>query len=317
MSESQGERQTTPVRAFISYSHRDERFRASLEAHLAILKRNRTLISWDDKKIGPGKHVDEQIDSRLENSELIVLLVSPDFIASEYCFSHELQMAMNRHAAGQARVVPVILRPVDWSAAPFAKLKALPKDGKPISSWRNRDEAYLDVTKGLREVISDLQIDEGSRRVDVPSRSIIDAYEGSIVQVGGVGSRLVTKTAWLVTEHGYLDPEEHITHSFNGGGDIMWVHCPADFRIVGATSPTGNEVFPLMEGDPETPYGILLKDQVQNTILIRCEWKLDDSNKPKATGTTCPNCGNPMAPYQRYCHGCGFTWPNPEAQRGT
>src|SRR6185295_11964315 len=80
------------------------------------------------------------------------LLVSPDFIASDYCWGKEMQCAMDRHTSGSAVVIPIILRPVDWHTAPFGTLLALPRDGKPVTTWTNRDDAYLDVAQGLREI---------------------------------------------------------------------------------------------------------------------------------------------------------------------
>jgi TIR domain len=141
--------------AFVSYSHRDERFRASLETHLAILKRNGVLKVWHDRKITPGFVLDEEIDSNLRTADLIIVLVSPDFIASDYCYSMELRLAMELHASGRARVVPVILRPVDWRDAPFSKLVALPTDAKPITTWNNRDKAFLNVTDGIRKLLDE------------------------------------------------------------------------------------------------------------------------------------------------------------------
>src|SRR6266849_5350658 len=139
--------------AFVSYSHRDERFRASLETHLAILKRNGVLQIWHDRKITPGLDLDKQIDSHLRTADLIILLVSPDFIASDYCYSTELRLAMELNASGRARVVPVILRPVDWRDAPFSKLIALPTDAKPITICNNRDKAFLAESDGIRKLL--------------------------------------------------------------------------------------------------------------------------------------------------------------------
>ena len=122
---------------------------------------------------------------------------------------------------GNAHVIPVILRPVDWHETPLSELKALPKDGKAISTWKNRDEAYLDVVRGIKEVVQEIGAEPPipGRKPAPPRRP--SGYQGSVVQVGGVGSRLVTKTAWLISEHGHLDAEDFITHWFNVGGDIL------------------------------------------------------------------------------------------------
>ena len=84
------------------------------------------------------------------------MLVSADFMASDYCYDVEMQRAMARHEAQEARVIPVILRPVDWQEAPFGKLQALPTDGKPITDWSNQDTAFVNVASGIRTVAQEL-----------------------------------------------------------------------------------------------------------------------------------------------------------------
>ncbi len=96
-----------------------------------------------------------KIDENFKAADIILLLVSADFIASDYCYDIEMQAALERHAAGEARVIPVILRETDWQQAPFGKLQALPKDGRPITSWPNRDKSWKDVAAGIRRVIED------------------------------------------------------------------------------------------------------------------------------------------------------------------
>ncbi|WP_437747130.1 PQQ-binding-like beta-propeller repeat protein [Sorangium sp. So ce1504] len=142
-----------PIRLFFSYSHRDEGLRDELEAHLALLKREGLLQSWHDRRIGAGDAWAGQIDRNLDEAEVILLLVSADFLASDYCFDMEMKRALARHDAGQARVIPVILRKTDWRSAPFARLQALPKDARPVTLWQDRDEAWTDVTLGIRHAI--------------------------------------------------------------------------------------------------------------------------------------------------------------------
>ena len=102
--------------------------------------------------LAAGEEWSDQIDSHLNTADIILLLVSADFIASDYCYENEMKRAMERHESGDAIVIPVILRPVDWSNAPFAKLQALPKNGKAITTWGNIDEAFTDVAKGIRRL---------------------------------------------------------------------------------------------------------------------------------------------------------------------
>lgn len=143
---------------FFSYSHKDEALRDQLESHLALLKNQGKIDAWYDRRIVAGDDLDDVIFNKLETADIILLLVSSDFISSPYCYSREMARAMERHEAGQARVIPVILRHCEWHSAPFGKLMASPRDGKPITSWPDRDEAFADVARQVRkavEVIAD------------------------------------------------------------------------------------------------------------------------------------------------------------------
>src|SRR5689334_11452153 len=115
--------QSKTVNIFCSYSHKDEKFREQLEIHLSLLKRQGVISEWYDRKISPGEEWKSQIDEHLEIANIILLLISPDFIASDYCYEVEMKRAIEKHDAGQICVIPIILRPVDWTKAPFAKLQ--------------------------------------------------------------------------------------------------------------------------------------------------------------------------------------------------
>lgn len=141
-----------PVDLFYSYSHKDEGLRDELDTHLALLRRRGVLNVWHDRKITAGDQWRTAIDSHLESADIVLLLVTPDFIASDYCYDVEMTHAMQRHQAGQSRVVPVIARAVDFEGAPFGEIQALPKDARPVTSWPNRDEAWTDVAKSIRKV---------------------------------------------------------------------------------------------------------------------------------------------------------------------
>jgi internalin A len=142
---------------FISYSHTDEILRAQLETHLKLLQRQGLISVWTDRKIAAGEEWKGKIDWALESAEIILLLVSADFIASDYCYDVEMDRALQRHQAKQARVVPIILRAVDWHTAPFGKLQALPKDAEPITLWGDRDSAWSDVAIGIRKVAEQIR----------------------------------------------------------------------------------------------------------------------------------------------------------------
>jgi hypothetical protein len=145
--------QGKPVEVFFSYSHRDEKLRDQLEEHLANLKRQGVISGWHDRKIGAGKEWAGEIDEHLNSAQVVLLLVSSSFVASDYCHDVEIKRALERHEKGEARVIPVILRPADWHGADFGKLQALPRDARPVTSWRSRDEAFKNVAEGLRTAV--------------------------------------------------------------------------------------------------------------------------------------------------------------------
>src|SRR6266571_5915855 len=106
-----------PIHVFLSYAHEDEALLKELMKHLSLLKRQRLIASWYDRQIVPGTNWAEAIDERLEQSSIILLLVSPDFLASDYCYQVEMQRALERHQARRAQVIPIVMRPVDWKGA--------------------------------------------------------------------------------------------------------------------------------------------------------------------------------------------------------
>jgi len=143
---------------FISYAHEDEALLRQLETHLSMLKRQGLIATWYDRQIDAGSDWANEIDARLEQASLILLLVSADFLASNYCYKIEMQRALARHDAGQARVLPILARPVEWKGAPFARLQILPTDARPITSWTDRDEAWVNVVGSIRRAIEDLSL---------------------------------------------------------------------------------------------------------------------------------------------------------------
>ncbi|UWR38632.1 toll/interleukin-1 receptor domain-containing protein [Sulfitobacter sp. W074] len=142
------------MRAFISYSHRDKGALERLHVHLKNLIRDGHIETWYDRDILAGSGLDAEIERELEAADLFLLIVSPDFIASDYCVEREMKRALERHAAGNARVVPIIVEECDWKAmGDLRQLKAVPTDGKAISEWANPNTAYLNVVQELRRII--------------------------------------------------------------------------------------------------------------------------------------------------------------------
>jgi WD40 repeat protein/energy-coupling factor transporter ATP-binding protein EcfA2 len=142
----------TPIEIFISYAHKDKALRDKLANHLKSLEQQ-GVIAWHDRDITAGEEWKNEIDSHLESANIILVLISPDFLASEYCYNIEMKRSLERHENNEAKVIPIILRSVDWHRSPIGKLAALPTDGKAITNWQNEDEAFTDVIKGLRRVI--------------------------------------------------------------------------------------------------------------------------------------------------------------------
>ncbi|MBV8128140.1 MAG: TIR domain-containing protein [Planctomycetaceae bacterium] len=148
---------TWPIRLFYSYSHKDEELRKELEDHLSLLRRQGVISGWHDRMIGAGEEWKGQLDKNLEESQIILLLISPSFLASDYCYDIETKRALDRHDKGEATVIPVLLRPVDWEGAPFARLQGLPIDLRPVTTWTNKDEALKNIAQGIRRAIAGMR----------------------------------------------------------------------------------------------------------------------------------------------------------------
>lgn len=151
------------LKLFFSYSHKDEEYRNELENHLAMLKRQGVISSWYDRRITAGSNIGNDISTNLESSSIVLLLVSSNFLASDYCYEKEMERAMQLHEEGQAVVIPVILHPCDWHSAPFGALLATPKDGKPVSMHANQHEAFANIAKDIRTASESFNIEQSSR----------------------------------------------------------------------------------------------------------------------------------------------------------
>jgi hypothetical protein len=149
-----------PVSLFYSYAHEDEELRNQLDKHLRLLERQGLITTWHDREIRAGDNWANEIDFHLESAQIILLLISADFLASEYCYGVEMKRALDRHLADEARVIPIILRPVDWKQVLIlSSLQALPTDAKPVTTWSSSppyDAAFEDIAQGIRKVVEDL-----------------------------------------------------------------------------------------------------------------------------------------------------------------
>lgn len=160
------------MEAFISYSHQDAAALERLHVHLATLKRDGLVTTWYDRNILAGDDLDEEISAHLESSGLFLLLVTPDFLNSDYCVEREMGRALERQAAGEARVIAIIAEPCDWQSTPLAKVKVVPCDGRAVSEWTNPNSAFLDTIREIRRAIEADQKGP-SPRVELFDRSAV------------------------------------------------------------------------------------------------------------------------------------------------
>lgn len=158
-----------PYRLFISYAAADDELCIEMLAHLSVLRRQQLIDVWHQQKIISGDAIQAQQQAHLNEADVVLLLLSADFLESDLCTGFEMRRALEMYGAGRAQVVPVLLRPADWRNSPLGHLRPLPGDGRPITSWTDRDEAWEAVTSGLRRILlhlerqSSLESDEGER----------------------------------------------------------------------------------------------------------------------------------------------------------
>ena len=162
------------AKLFVAYTRTDKELEEALLVHLSSLKRQDIVEIWDDGLIAVGDNWDDKIKEHLETANIILLLVSADFIASEYCFEVEIKRAVERHDAGEAQVIPVLLRPCDWKGAPFSKIQLLPRDARPVTTWGNQDEALTNVAKEIRAVAEGVR-EEKLRRAEEEAKRKAEA----------------------------------------------------------------------------------------------------------------------------------------------
>jgi TIR domain-containing protein len=151
------EQKRKPLKLFYCYAHKDKALRDALDSHLSILKRQKDLEIWYDGNIGLGTEWEHEIDKHLLSADIILLLVSPAFLASDYCYRREMALALEKHEQGTTWVIPIILQPIDWKDAPFGKLAVLPSNGRPVTEWSNRERAFAEIVVEIRRVVEELR----------------------------------------------------------------------------------------------------------------------------------------------------------------
>jgi nucleoside phosphorylase len=151
----------SPIQLFYSYCQRDEKMREQLEIQLGLLRHQHFLESWRYRRIDTDQVPADEVDDHIDSAQIMLLLVSSDFLASGYSFGLEVRRMLQRHESGEARVIPIILRPTLWQTAPFGQFLALPPDGKPVTSWPDTTKVWADIAQALRFVCKDLQASRG------------------------------------------------------------------------------------------------------------------------------------------------------------
>lgn len=194
------------IKTFCCYAHADEQLLNKLKTHLQPQQRQGLIQIWYDRDISAGAAWEEEIEEQLNTAQIILLLVSPDFMASDYCYSKEMERALERHERGEVRAIPVILRPVDWQITPLGKLQALPKDGKPITTWSIRDNAYLDAARGIRAIVEAFLTPPQQGKKQVQAQSIHQKGEEAEVELVRArctqGKIIVTNKKIVIELHG-------------------------------------------------------------------------------------------------------------------
>jgi hypothetical protein len=186
---------------FFSYSHRDEDLRDELETHLAVLKRSGIIDTWHDRRIVAGSELGASIDLALDEADVVLLLVSSYFLASDYCYEKEMQRAMERHEAGDAVVIPVILHPCDWQSTIFSKLMATPIDGKPVSKHTNLHDAFLDITNAIKTAVSRL-----NKTKDINSQS---SQSKRLSTNSAIETNRIIRSSNLRVKQEFTDQDKH------------------------------------------------------------------------------------------------------------
>lgn len=206
------------AKVFFSYSHLDEEHRNQLEAHLASLRHEKKIESWHDRRLLAGSDFGSEIDQQINDADVILLLVSANFLNSMYCYSIEMGRALERHHAGEARVIPVIVKPCDWESTPLGGLLATPRDGKAITTWPNFDEAFTDVAKQIRKVVTEINTSTPARIGATLSSPVVSPPPANITISPPRSSNLRLKQSFTEREIDQFRHEtfEYIARFFEG-----------------------------------------------------------------------------------------------------
>ena len=152
------------INLFYCHAHEDIALCEELDKHLVTLQHSKLIVCWSKQMISSGRERKQEIKHQLSTAQIILLLVSPDFIASYDCYEEEMEFALKRHEADDARVIPIILRHTYWKMAPFSKLQVLPAGANPIVCWSDRDQFFVSVVAGIHKVVDEIIAKQGLNR---------------------------------------------------------------------------------------------------------------------------------------------------------
>lgn len=281
--------ETKGIKVFCSYSHKDEHLKENMEAHLSSLERTGIIFQWNDRKIEPGEDWDTSINSHLSEADIILLLISPDFVASDYCFSSEMKIAVDLHNSKKAKTIPVFIRPCNFKSLPFAKLQGLPKDANPITKWENEDDGWLDVTNGIERACHSISMTKNRTRKNSnkPPRSVKEFLKKEVDDLDDTYRS--TNTRGLSTGISSLD---ELTCGLNKSNLIYLASRPSSGResllIQLLSSVCLNQKEPTLIFSLETPAQTLTRNIVSSIAKINkgkmLAASLESDDWPSLTG---------------------------------
>jgi hypothetical protein len=257
-----------PIELFISYSHKDELLREQMLSHLSLLRRQGIVSEWHDRRIGAGEDWKGAIDEHLNRAQMVLFLVSADFLASDYCFDLEMMRALERAERGEALVIPVIVRACDWASSPLGRYQALPRAGKPITSWTNLDEAWHDVAQGLRTAAEQMASLQASQR-PAPRRVKIAMQLSDLEAAKRLGTQL-----YLLRQRGDLElsiavpePESAQASPYANFADSDVVVILLTQEFLNSPASTESAIADLTELSARRHFSIL------PVVLRECDWR--------------------------------------------